>query len=775
MSTITIWNILNNALPGHDIKRGIEIPMIQRDYAQGRNNSKANEIRTVFLTKIKESAIGVIKENKLPLELDFVYGYIDAGAFIPLDGQQRLTTLYLLHWYMAFKEGRLDEILSPLSKFKYQTRRSSLDFLNKINTELTKEDHDEIFNKKNTFESVITNKNWYFISWKYDLTIQSALTMLDEIHSVFNDSPIGLDHLIDEHKPCAVFNFLDIKNFGISDDLYIKMNARGKPLTNFENLKAELGRFIKQSPFNDKYNYALKHSGGSKPVDVETYFVTQTDTLWSDFFWAVRNKETNEFDDKLLNLLAFIGLNEVIKKHLGHYIFDAVIRKLDSHEGSLSYFLFQSLGLLDEDSIITYIDTLDLLVSDNEVVKTYLVDKKYLDKVNIIYSSYKKDFKARYEERSLFYAIFKFLAKHQNTVKPNELKKWDRLIKNLIPNTTYNDSKDFVSTISSVDRLIESYSGNIYSDFVDLDIRGFDGQQIREEKLKILLMAKSEQWEAFILKAEEHPYLKGQIMFLLSFSGIYARYLKNELEWTSVADEALLDKITQYYNKFIQLFDDNGLRTFDKELFRRALLAKGDYLLYSTNWSLLRNNHRDISWKRLLKETGNKTSEYYSPRCGYLHQLFDELDINDINGSLKRIIDSHDSKDWRKDFIENPSLIEMSYEKYLKFFDNDDIYVLRKSKYNKYADPEVKSVLLKKLLVKKGFKHDDIKLEFIESLNQFGISQIKSKKTKVIYNHNGAKQYLVRARGNDDFISDKPEQVVKYIVDLYQVAHAKSN
>ena len=40
----------------------------------------------------------------LPIELDFVYGSIIIDTFQPLDGQQRLTTLFLFHWYFALKE-----------------------------------------------------------------------------------------------------------------------------------------------------------------------------------------------------------------------------------------------------------------------------------------------------------------------------------------------------------------------------------------------------------------------------------------------------------------------------------------------------------------------------------------------------------------------------------------------------------------------------------------------------------------------------------------------
>lgn len=766
MSNTSIWDVLNNKVVDIKIKRGIEIPMIQRDYAQGRNNIKAEEIRKVFLNNILSGINSVIIENKPPLELDFIYGYIESETFIPLDGQQRLTTLYLLHWYFAFKERLLKEYELPFSKFKYQTRQSSEDFLKKINTGLSSEDFLDIFEKNKTFKSVIRNKNWYFVNWKYDLTIQSCITMLDEIHLIFNASSIKFLELIDDKKPCIVFNFLDIKNFGLSDDLYIKMNSRGKPLTNFENLKAELGKFIQLSDFDEKYNYSLKHSAGNKKVNVESYFVTKIDTLWSDYFWDLRNNETNEFDDKLLNLLAFVSLNELIKVNREN--FDVCIKDLDSNSVDLSYYKFKSLNLLNESTIISYIDILDLLVSENELIKTYLNDEVYLKKKSIISSSFENNFKAIYEQRIFFYAIFKFLIDNKNELEEIELKKWDRLISNLITNTTYNGSKDFQDSILSINRLLERYTGDIYKDFSGSDIKGFDSQQIKEEKLKIKLIDKSKNWSDFIHEAELHPYLNGQIMLLLDFSGIYNEFLEENINWTSNEDLAYFESIKLYYDKFKKTFSETGLREFKNELFRRALLVKGDYLLYSTNYSMLIDSHRDISWKRLFKETGNKTNKGFIERCKYLKDLFDDLDIDNVDKSLSEIIKNSNCTGWRKDLIDNPKLINMSYQKYLKFFENGDMYILRKSKYNKDLDPEVKITLLNESLIKNGFMKEEVVLGYISKLNQFGIIGIKSLKPKIVYNFNGNKQFLIKQKGKEDQLFNKQKEAVNYIIENFR-------
>ncbi len=68
-------------------EKRVEIPIIQRDYAQGRKDNR--EICRNFLKAIRESV-----ENESAVNLDFVYGNVKGGVFYPLDGQQRLTTLF---------------------------------------------------------------------------------------------------------------------------------------------------------------------------------------------------------------------------------------------------------------------------------------------------------------------------------------------------------------------------------------------------------------------------------------------------------------------------------------------------------------------------------------------------------------------------------------------------------------------------------------------------------------------------------------------------------
>ena len=87
----SLWQLLSD--------RGIEIPVFQRDYAQGRLDKAT--LRHDFLHQLVVALTGA---EDTAGNLDFVYSFGDENKELkPLDGQQRLTTLWLLHWYLAIK------------------------------------------------------------------------------------------------------------------------------------------------------------------------------------------------------------------------------------------------------------------------------------------------------------------------------------------------------------------------------------------------------------------------------------------------------------------------------------------------------------------------------------------------------------------------------------------------------------------------------------------------------------------------------------------------
>lgn len=168
----TFWKLINEF--------SITVPIIQRDYAQGRITEKITEIRNNFI----ESIYNAIQNDNENLDFDFIYGSIkeldENKLFIPLDGQQRLTTLFLLHWYLSTKEQKENTVLK---NFKYETRTSSSDFCDAL---VTQDISIPSFDSKVKLSFAIENSSWFYLSWKRDPTIQSILVMLDAINEKFH-------------------------------------------------------------------------------------------------------------------------------------------------------------------------------------------------------------------------------------------------------------------------------------------------------------------------------------------------------------------------------------------------------------------------------------------------------------------------------------------------------------------------------------------------------------------------------------------------------------
>ena len=226
----------------------IRIPKIQRDYAQGRRNRRVDEIRQVFI----HSLLQVVNGNVDGTELDFVYGSIKNDAFEPLDGQQRLTTLFLLHWMLGCDTLK-DE--HEKSVFTYETRNTSKDFCNELVNHQAQQFVDEA--KARTVESeatgnpvvyrvsdILTKRDWFNWSWKFDPTIQSMLVMMDAIYDEM-DWSLNLGECR-ERLTNITFNRLNLGDFGLSNELFVKMNARGKELSDFDKMKSTLEEEIQQ-------------------------------------------------------------------------------------------------------------------------------------------------------------------------------------------------------------------------------------------------------------------------------------------------------------------------------------------------------------------------------------------------------------------------------------------------------------------------------------------------------------------------------------------------
>jgi hypothetical protein len=623
----------------------IEIPIIQRDYAQGRKSEK--RIRNNFL-----DALLLATKDQNKLELDFVYGSTGTGTLQPLDGQQRLTTLFLLHWYTVCKENKLNNNEDMLKKFTYETRASSRSFctqlvLNGIDfNNLLPADKD----KNNRISNTIKDAPWYFLAWRRDPTITAMLNMLDAIDEKFKNSDPIWEKLVDENR--ITFQYIELKNFGLSDDLYIKMNARGKPLTTFENFKAKFEQHITLKGWEDD-NDKLK-------------FSSNIDTSWTDLFWNHRDSE-NKIDDAFIKYFAGQAINLYAQNlHIEHdqSAYDATLvqlQKKTSHKVTNDAVnreliekriekLFNSPNDLEpkdflqksdleylKDSLVIYSNKASQFDPQN-IGNLSLWD--YCSNSTLFKEFIKVDGLTTYKQRVLFYAqTAYFLASDHNSIS---LANWLRVVRNIVQHATIDSAGTFIGAIGLIKEL--SYGcTDIYEFLASKSIVSkFASSQVNEEVQKSRIIKRDLLNKDTIHSTEDTNFCKGRIDFAL--------YCIDSADDHSEFNPAKLNEVKNVIKEHLDADDI----TND---FRRALFTIGDNSFYNY-WSSWSYNTETVKRCMIENITDLKSFAYRNESRDYLKTLVNKLNEKE----LKEIIDDFeplgDTPNWKVRLIKEPKLLD---------------------------------------------------------------------------------------------------------------------
>jgi hypothetical protein len=459
----------------------IVIPLIQRDYAQGRKDLRTTEVRKQLLIDINSALIN----SEVPtLDLNFIYGKSHNGNFIPLDGQQRLTTLFLVYLF-AFRDS---DTCDFLSNFSYETRDSSKQFFTSLF-----ENRKSIFQLEEKPSEIIKDAAWFADSWILDPTIQGALVTLDGITDFFDFQYNYLEVLTSETNYRVAFNFLDIEDLGSEDELYIKLNSRGRPLTDFENFKA---RFI------------------SRVHEIDTKLANdialKLDTKWTDTIWRI---DKNRFDINFLNLFEI-----------------ALINNLDSldysqRENWTTNIVFEDIKL---ENIELIASVLDFLTENVNSKVSQVLEKAIINK--------------RLKDRVYFHFISLYLL-HSGKILDDKFKSWYRIFKNLTDNSEIDYQQPYERAIRGINEQINHVSDLIYYLSQNNRITGFSIEQVNEEIDKAKLILEDPSQSEVIFNAENHVYFGGQIRSSFYFE-----------DTDSTADKYL--KISSYWDKISTMFED---------------------------------------------------------------------------------------------------------------------------------------------------------------------------------------------------------------------------
>lgn len=484
----------------------IEIPIIQRNYVQGNDKT----IRRHFVNYLVKALT-----QQSPVELDFVYGaerqdtqltdncapnncapQVDK-VLIPLDGQQRLTTLWLLHGYLLALEqvSNNPEQLSPeerkaqcqpLARFVYETRQSAKDFCGYWLQEVTQRACPELVDKPSKY---LRNCAWFDPEWEKEGTVTAMLGMLDEVASKraeLQAVPYG------RLSKYIRFYYLPIEKFGLSNELYIRMNARGEQLTSFEHFKSSFYKVIQEhqslSAIKEKMEYD-----------------------WVDALWQYRLKDTHVTDHPFMKCLSFVTEVLHIKAYKGEEDYKTpqpVMSKADPYtELSLIESVYQ------EQAHVTYLEqTLDCVenlkgIQYANLLKDY--DAKKTLSFQEILSQMLTDGLKTVNQRILLYTAIAYL-QHHNTI--DGIVPLLRVVRNLSTNTV-KQLRDLDKIYPSLDELIQV--PNIYDYLAHLQgrIPGFSDTQLEEEKAKAQLRLARPEVNALLDEIED--FFSGKIFNLL--------------------------------------------------------------------------------------------------------------------------------------------------------------------------------------------------------------------------------------------------------------------
>lgn len=675
----------------------IYVPEFQRNYLQGDDSNESIKYKR---DRLLDDIFNCIESQSKSINLGFIYGRVEESykgkLFYPYDGQQRLTTLYFLYLLIYFKFNKYDEIDSIKEKLSYQTRISTNRFIESfLSWILDSKEKDNIYNDfwnkdGKDLKGFIMSQDWFMMTeWNYDVSIINMLSIIVEISRRIKENlgdKTGIVNFIDkdENNPFQ-FDFIYVDDISKSDDLYIKINARGKALSPFENLKSDIDKYWEDE---DK---------------------TKLDAEWTEYVWNQldvndKNKEKS-FDNSFYNLLSnifylqyLVGLKDINDKKLFEIENNKYKKGIVDKE-----WISQELCHVSCPMISSF---LDAMIGSFKSIKDEQIES--VNRKIFGLGDYQNNNGQNKMERADLFEVFVYYYSVSLLFKRNDMEFTDkrnllneietvtnRIIENQRP---YLDSPtNLVKALKSVKVLIDNSieCHGVYKFFLSIDngkkelIRnGLMKEQVEEEILKAKLIDKDSRYVALFNKGYSELKNKGQLGFIFYLVTIKKSLSKIGIE--NVSYESFEKTLKQII--FIQNFIGKlGEFTNNYELLLRAILAKakGSFFWERRNNLLsfpLLNNDRDISLHAFLNCYSSNNPNDVEYKLNLLDGLREVLNLFDPNKDnieevLKRIIEDYkktDSEAWYKFFVIYDGVFEQCRNGNIYHYSNKYVLLLDK-------------------------------------------------------------------------------------------------
>ena len=508
----------------------IIIPKIQRPYAQGRQDGICTYVRNTLLNELFAN----FKTDEI-FDFNFIYGIVrpsnDEYVMELLDGQQRMTTLFLLYWYIAncelTEENEEDKtIRDTLGRFVYETRSTSTVFCHKLASY-------RVDLSGQTPSKVIRQAKWYFKSFDRDSTITAMLTMLDAIHERYINQD---DNTLHTKMSNIQFYVKSLGFFNLSEELYIKMNARGLQLSSFENFKADLTNYISEvdyPPF--KKLVPLYRKDSEETVEFHFNFSVKLDSKWIDMFWR---KGFENFDASYMSFFSrffackyIVSTKEIVTDRDMRQ--DLILREIytDAEKRTETN---EYLGFKEFESILT--NHPEYVLTLNKMLDTFY-QYDFKDSKKIIYEmmvpAWEKlslegdDFYSNINSKMThiklitFGAVIEFIEAFES-FDTEVFKQWMRIVWNVVENTNIDSLTPVSSLIRKFSAIIHSIAKRMsgeesfyyaLSQWKEDSTDERENRALLEEVLKASRIAENDKWLPVFEDAEKHPYFRGMVMF----------------------------------------------------------------------------------------------------------------------------------------------------------------------------------------------------------------------------------------------------------------------
>jgi len=634
----------------------IIIPEIQRDYVWKSDNvdkllkaiiedaQKQAEIDSKIINseleklspELREKIERLTEEQKVFSNVGFIYAYEDSdykSRYFLIDGQQRITTIFLLLLAVSVKNTKHDYF--RINYFKdnfpivdYKVREASHNFLISFIS----------FILNGGASKDVVNQHWYYTNYDNDKTINSILNNYQTIEKYISDKDLTVDYVENNIE----LWFFDIKKSQQGEELYIYMNSRGESVKANENIKAGL---LERCSEEDKIIWGTKWEN------------------WQDFFWKNRNGNQNA-DDGFNEFLRWVIIIENIKSNNEMSVealsdFIQVIRRNEQFNSEH----------LQLDKIESYFNAISNLVNSDLSIE----NGWFYGKTSIV-------------DYIRLFPILMYLLEYQQP-DSNDLKRLVRFFRNVsrLADVAKNPDNQTVNAV----RLMRNFLVAGYTDVVDLikfsDINQFNTILTKEEVYKLTLYTyppkntNREELEKVIWKTEDYNLLNGQIEFILYCA---------DIQFDDGVDGFNIANFTFYSDLFYSLFNKPS------DLIRRALLSKGEYVIWDGYSTHLESNRYSFGinveeWKNILNKDDNNK--------GYIKSLLQDYktrnsgNVKDQNTILQNIIQDYlnicpTDGNWINPFIRYESLLAYCEQKKVCYKSNspDKIFLLKGIKATNY-------------------------------------------------------------------------------------------